>query len=151
MEHQEDISTQRLERRIGREIRCWSTTSTRRAPSTAWCTSPDGENLEVGDAEGTLGLITAATLKLFPQPREQATAWVAVPEPAAAVALLGRLRDAAGDNVTAFEIIGRPALDLVLKHIPGRATRCRQAGLAGAGRTVRRAGRPRGNPGIGAG
>jgi len=35
------------------------------------------------------------------------------------VALLGRLRDAAGDNVTAFEIIGRPALDLVLKHIPG--------------------------------
>ncbi len=70
-------------------------------------------------AEGTLGLITAATLKLYPRPRAQATAWVAVPDPAAAVALLGRLRDAAGDNVTAFEIVGRPALELVLKHIPG--------------------------------
>jgi FAD/FMN-containing dehydrogenase len=42
-----------------------------------------------------------------------------VPDPAAAVSLLGRLRDAAGDNVTAFEIVGRPALELVLKHIPG--------------------------------
>jgi len=41
-----------------------------------------------------------------------------VPDPAAAVALLGRLRDAAGDNVTAFEIVGRPALELVLRHIP---------------------------------
>jgi FAD/FMN-containing dehydrogenase len=42
-----------------------------------------------------------------------------VPDPAAAVSLLGRLRDVAGDNVTAFEIVGRPALELVLKHIPG--------------------------------
>ncbi|MCX7146739.1 MAG: FAD-binding oxidoreductase, partial [Sulfuritalea sp.] len=63
-------------------------------------------------------MITAATLKLFPRPRTQATAWVAVPDPAAAVGLLARLRDAAGDNVTAFEIVGRPALELVLKHIP---------------------------------
>jgi FAD/FMN-containing dehydrogenase len=80
-------------------------------------TGYDLKQLFIG-AEGSLGLITAATLKLFPLPRVRATAWVAVPDPAAAVALLGRLRDAAGDNVTAFEIVGRTALDLVLRHIP---------------------------------
>jgi FAD/FMN-containing dehydrogenase len=81
-------------------------------------TGYDLKHLFIG-AEGSLGLITAATLKLFPRPHVRATAWAAVPDPAAAVSLLGRLRDAAGDNVTAFEIVGRPALDLVLKHIPG--------------------------------
>jgi FAD/FMN-containing dehydrogenase len=80
-------------------------------------TGYDLKHLFIG-AEGTLGFISAATLKLFPLPCAQATAWVAVPDPAAAVALLGRLRDAAGDNVTAFEIVGRPALDLVLRHVP---------------------------------
>jgi len=80
-------------------------------------TGYDLKHMFIG-AEGTLGLITAATLKLFPRPRMRATAWAAVPDPAAAVRLLGRLRDAVGDNVTAFEIVDRVALDLVLRHIP---------------------------------
>ncbi len=81
-------------------------------------TGYDLKQLFIG-AEGTLGVVTAATLKLFARPRSAVTAWLAVAEPAAAVALLGRLRGAAGDRVTAFELISRPSLDLVLQHIPG--------------------------------
>jgi FAD/FMN-containing dehydrogenase len=70
-------------------------------------------------AEGTLGIITAAALKLFPRPRETCTALVAVRDVAAAAELLARLRAASGDSVTSFEYMHRTCLDLVLEHIPG--------------------------------
>ena len=70
-------------------------------------------------AEGTLGVITAAVLKLFARPHDRATAFVALPSPAAAVALLGRAREAAGEDVTGFELIPRIGLEFVLKHAPG--------------------------------
>ena len=72
-------------------------------------------------AEGTLGVITAAVLKLFPRPHATETAMVALADPAAATRLLARLRQSSGDAVTSFEYLHRAGLELVLAHIPGAA------------------------------
>jgi FAD/FMN-containing dehydrogenase len=78
----------------------------------------DLKQLFIG-AEGTLGFISAATCKLFPQPRSMATAWVAVPGPEAAIRLNSQARRLLGDQLIALELINRLAVDLVLTHIDG--------------------------------
>ncbi|MDY0884445.1 FAD-binding oxidoreductase [Dongia soli] len=69
-------------------------------------------------AEGTLGIITAAVLKLFPLPQQTAIALMAVPSPQASVALLAALRPRTGDAITAFELVPRLALDLAGRYVP---------------------------------
>jgi FAD/FMN-containing dehydrogenase len=81
-------------------------------------TGYDVKQLFIG-AEGTLGLITAACLKLFPRPGAQVTAFVALPSPQAAVELLSEVRTALGDSVTTFELVPASALELVCRHIEG--------------------------------
>ena len=70
-------------------------------------------------SEGTLGVITAASLKLFPKPDVAVTAFASVPTPAAAVQLLGILQHATSGMLSAFELIPRVALEFVLRHIDG--------------------------------
>jgi FAD/FMN-containing dehydrogenase len=81
-------------------------------------TGYDIKSLFLG-AEGTLGVITAATLKLFSKVRAAATAFVAVQNVQAAVELLSRLREASGDRVSSFELIPRIGIELTARHIQG--------------------------------
>jgi FAD/FMN-containing dehydrogenase len=80
-------------------------------------TGYDLKHLFIG-AEGTLGLITAATLKLYPLPRAQRTALAAVPSLQAATQLLNRMRAAAGASLTAFEVMSQVCLRKVASELP---------------------------------
>jgi FAD/FMN-containing dehydrogenase len=83
-------------------------------------TGYDVKSLFIG-AEGTLGIITAASLKLFPLPADTATALVGIDSPQHALDLLSRLRNAAGDQITTFELMPQIAVQLTVTHVPGVA------------------------------
>ncbi len=78
-------------------------------------TGYDLKNLFVG-SEGTLGIITAAVLKLFPKPGVVETAFIGLDDPEAALRLLGRAKATFGSGLHAFELISRAGLDIVLRH-----------------------------------
>jgi FAD/FMN-containing dehydrogenase len=80
-------------------------------------TGYDLRDLFIG-SEGTLGIITAATLKLYPLPAAQLTAWVPVPSLDHAVSLLALAHRRLGASLTGFEVMGQFALSLVSQHFP---------------------------------
>ncbi len=94
--------------------RIWNGLRTLRKDNTGY----DLKNLFIG-AEGTLGVITAASLKLFPKPKARATAFLAVDSPDQALALFHLARAEAGQQLTTFEIMPRFGVEVVLRHAPG--------------------------------
>ena len=75
-------------------------------------TGYDLKSLLIGSGRARLGVITAATLKLWPKPRASATAFVAIARPQDALELLGLLRGAAGERLSSFELLPRIAIEL---------------------------------------
>ncbi len=94
--------------------RLWSGLRKLRKDNTGY----DLKQLFIG-AEGTLGVVTAAVLKLFPQPKVRVAAWVGLDSLQRAVELLGHLQQSCGERLSSFEVMSRGQLDLVLRHIPG--------------------------------
>jgi FAD/FMN-containing dehydrogenase len=80
-------------------------------------TGYDLKQLFIG-SEGTLGIITAAVLKLYPQPKARATALVALADVNDGLALLNSIKQNFGDRLTGFEVMMRVCLDLVFRHVP---------------------------------
>jgi FAD/FMN-containing dehydrogenase len=96
--------------------RVWNGLTALRKDNTGY----DLKQLFVG-GEGTLGIITAAVLKLFPRPRQVVTTFAAVASPHAAIELLSCAREGSGDQLSAFELMPRFALELDMQHLPGIA------------------------------
>jgi FAD/FMN-containing dehydrogenase len=91
----------------------WSGLRTLRKDNTGY----DLKDLFIG-AEGTLGIITAAALKLFPAPRGRSVAFVAVASPTDALALFNIARSLAGSALTGFELMPRIGIEFLLRHLP---------------------------------